>query len=438
VTETAGVPIERPAFLDEAAVAAVLAALPGARAVGGCVRDALAGHASADVDVAAPFAPEEISARLRAAGLKVFETGLAHGTVTAVKHRQPVEVTALRRDVLTDGRHAVVEWTTDWREDAARRDFTINAMSLTPEGELFDYFGGREDLVAGKVRFVGDAGTRLAEDYLRALRFFRFQARYGRGAPDAAAVAAIRHAVPGLARLSAERVWMELKRILAVPDPLATLALMVETGVLGAVLPEARPPGLVPLLVAIGAPADPVLRLAGLLAGGGAATRRVSRRLRFSGSESALLDALLGGEEGAAPNRFRVAPALAGPDLRRVLAQADQHWRGIDAQALLLARSWLAQALPREEWAMPEAWSGEAASWDALRARIAAEPVPVFPLAGRDVLALGLPPGPAIGTVLDAVRQWWVARGCGDDLEACRAELRRRLSAEGGGAALGG
>lgn len=438
MTEPPGVPIDRPAFLDEAAVAAVLAALPGARAVGGCVRDALAGRDSADVDVAAPYAPEEIAARLRGAGLKVFETGLAHGTVTAVQQRQPVEVTALRRDVLTDGRHAAVEWTTDWREDAARRDFTINAMSLTPDCLLFDYFGGRADLAAGLVRFVGDAATRLAEDYLRALRFFRFHARYGRGAPDPAAVAAISGAVPGLARLSAERVWMELKRILAVADPAAALALMAETGVLGAVLPEARPPGLVPRLVAIGAPTDPLLRLAGLLAGEAPVTRRVSRRLRFSGGESALLDALLGGMEGAAPNRFRLAPALAGPDLRRVLAQADQHWRGIDARALLLARSWLAQALPCQEWAVSDAWSGEAASWDALRARIAAEPMPVFPLAGRDALAMGLPPGPAVGRLLEAVRQWWVARGCGDDLDSCRDELRRRLSADDGGAALGG
>jgi hypothetical protein len=142
--------IDRPRFLDTPAVAAVLAALPGARAVGGCVRDALAGRASADVDVAAPLPPEQIAARLRAAGLKVFETGLAHGTVTAVLDHAPVEVTALRRDLLTDGRHATVEWSTDWREDAARRDFTINAMSLAPDGALFDYFTGRADLAAGR------------------------------------------------------------------------------------------------------------------------------------------------------------------------------------------------------------------------------------------------------------------------------------------------
>ncbi|MEO3475053.1 CCA tRNA nucleotidyltransferase [Roseomonas sp. CAU 1739] len=434
---------DRPHFLDLPAVAAVLAALPGARAVGGCVRDALAGRESADVDVAAPFPPEEIVERLRAAGLKVFETGLAHGTVTAVKDHLPVEVTALRHDVITDGRHAVVEWTTDWREDAARRDFTINAMSMAPDGALFDYFGGRADLAAGLVRFVGDADTRLAEDYLRALRFFRFQARYGRGAPDAAAVAAIRRAVPGLARLSVERVWMELKRILAVPDPLEAMALMARTGVLGAVLPEARPPGLLPRLVTIGAPAEPLLRLAGMLihtdqAAMARAGGLLSRRLRFSGTEIALLEALLGGFEGEAPNMFRVAPNLPGPALRRVLAQADRQWRGTYAKALLRDRSWLAQALPREDWFVPDAWSGDADAWSALRRRIDAEPVPEFPIAGRDALALGLPPGPAIGEVLEQVRSWWIARGCDDDRDACLAELRRRLPEVGGGAALGG
>jgi poly(A) polymerase/tRNA nucleotidyltransferase (CCA-adding enzyme) len=287
VTEGADPPqaaIAPPGFLAAGAPAAVLAALPGARAVGGCVRDALAGRAVHDVDVAAPYPPEEIARLLRAAGLKVFETGIAHGTVTAVLDRQPVEVTALRRDVATDGRHAEVAWTTDWRADAARRDFRINAMSLSAEGALWDYFGGREDLAAGRVRFVGDAATRLREDYLRALRFFRFWARYGRGAPDAEAVAAIRDAVPGLrARIAPERIWMELKRLLEAPDPVAALDLMGEAGLLQAVLPEgAAPPRLAPLLP--GLPRDPVLRLAVLLPRD-ADGEALSRRLRLSGEE---------------------------------------------------------------------------------------------------------------------------------------------------------
>ncbi|WP_333779801.1 CCA tRNA nucleotidyltransferase, partial [Falsiroseomonas oryzae] len=255
------------------------------------MRDALAGRVVHDVDVAVPLPPEEIARRLSAAGLKVFETGLQHGTLTAVLDRQPVEVTALRRDVTTDGRHAEVAWTTDWREDAARRDFTINAMSLAADGRLWDYFGGREDLEAGRVRFVGDPATRLAEDYLRALRFFRFWARYGRGAPDGAALAAIRDAVPGLAaRIAAERIWMELKRLLEAPDPMGALELMREAGLLAALLPEAVGPEVLARLVGIGAPADPLLRVAALLpADAPEAAAGLAARLRLSGEERARL-----------------------------------------------------------------------------------------------------------------------------------------------------
>ena len=412
--------IARPALLDTPAVGAVLAALPGARAVGGCVRDALAGRPCADVDVAAPFPPEEIAARLREAGLKVFETGLAHGTVTAVKDHIPVEVTSLRRDVLTDGRHAVVEWTTDWREDAARRDFTINAMSLAPDGALFDYFGGREDLAAGKVRFVGDPDRRLAEDYLRALRFFRFHARYGTGEPDRAAIAAITRAVPGLARLSVERVWMEIKRILAVPDPGATLDLMAATGVLPAVLPEASDRAALARLVAAGAPADPLLRLAALLRPG-SDTAALPRRLRFSAEERGWLSAL-------AADRARLTPAASDDDIRRALAEAKAA-RLADPPRLLLLRAWLDETLT------------PAADWVGLRARIArlaAAGVPVFPLLGRDLAAHGIAPGQAMGRWLAELRDWWMVGGCTASREECLDELRRRLARGGGGTALGG
>ncbi len=408
--------IPRPGFLDTPAVAAVLATLPGARAVGGCVRDALAGRPSADVDVAAPLPPEEIAARLREAGLKVFETGLSHGTVTAVKDHVPVEVTALRRDVLTDGRHAQVEWTTDWREDAARRDFTINAMSLAPDGSLYDYFTGRADLAAGKVRFVGDPDTRLAEDYLRALRFFRFQARYGLGAPDAPAIAAIRRAVPGLARLSAERVWMELKRILAVPDPVATLALMSETGVLAAVLPEAEGLDALRRLIAAQAPADPLLRLAALIPDGEASpATRLRSRLRLSGAEADALAWLM----GVAPLP-RPEPDVDGDALRIFLARRE----GVAPEDV-----------QREAW-LAEARDGRDRT--ALRARIAAADWPRFPLQGRDVLALGAAPGPAIGRVLGDLRAWWIEGSCRSTREEALAELARRIGGGSGGTSLGG
>ncbi len=411
--------IPPPAFLSEPAPAAVLAALPGARAVGGCVRDALAGLAVNDVDVAAPLPPRDIAARLRAAGLKVFETGLDHGTVTAVLRKQPVEVTALRRDVRTDGRHAEVEWTTDWLEDAARRDFTINAMSLAADGRLWDYFGGREDLARGVVRFVGDPATRLREDYLRALRFFRFHARFGRGAPDEAAAAAIRAAVPGLARLSAERVWMELKRLLALPDPLPALRLMRELGVLEAVLPELRDIERLAPAVARGAPAEPLLRLAILLPGA-VDDAALSARLRLSGEESRRLAALR--DIAAAPG----PEVLARPDHDREL----NRWR-----AFVRMRGRAADSA--EPLLVAEAERG-GPGWDALIAAVGTAPGPEFPLQGRDVLALGVPPGPEVGALLDAVRGWWLEQGAMPDAEACRRRLRALIPGRGDGASGGG
>jgi len=437
VSDTPAASIARPAFLDIPAVAAVLAALPDARAVGGCVRDALAGLASADVDIAAPLPPQEIAARLRSAGLKVFETGLAHGTVTAVRDRVPVEVTALRRDVLTDGRHAVVEWTTDWREDAARRDFTINAMSLAPDGALFDHFGGREDLAAGKVRFVGDPDARLAEDYLRALRFFRFQARYGRGAPDAAAVAAIRRAVPGLARLSAERVWLELKRILSVPDPVATVALMAQTGVLGAVLGV---PFDLESLQRLGdfAPApEPWPRLVALLPDRDS-PHDVARRLKGSREERMILDLLAADLAAARAGRGQpLGPPHDDPATGAawVLSGAGRDFRD---EALL--RRFADWSLTVQDFGRGGIDGG---LWRAARGCAAEMPLPVFPLGGEDVAALGVPPGPWTGALLAAVTMWWRERGCRPMREECLAELARRI-AEGpgaeadGGTALGG
>jgi poly(A) polymerase/tRNA nucleotidyltransferase (CCA-adding enzyme) len=391
-----------PDFLRAPATAKVLDALPGSRAVGGAVRDALAGLQVADVDVAAPFPPEEIMARLLAAGCKVFETGFAHGTVTAVWDHQPIEVTALRRDVLTDGRHAEVAWTTDWREDAARRDFTINAMSLGADGVLHDYFGGREDLARGLVRFVGDPETRLAEDYLRLLRFFRFQARYGKGAPDVAALLAIREAIPGLQRLSVERIWMEIKRILMVAEPAPTLSLMAELDVLPAILPEIAAPDLacVARLVALGAPAEPLLRLAAL----GGAAPGLAARLKLSTAEVRAL-------------RFLQEAEIPGAEID---AAGFRRWRaqhGAVALEMQQAALWLADAR-----------DGAAALRAALRATLHSEAAPVFPLQGRDLLAEGAAPGPALGALLARVEAFWMAGGCAADHATCLAEARRLMA----------
>ena len=392
---------------EHAALQLLWSILPDARLVGGAVRDLLAGRATADLDLATASPPDETQARLRARGIKVVPTGLAHGTVTAVIERRPYEITTLRRDLETDGRHATVAWTDDWQEDAARRDFTINAMSLDRDGVLHDYFGGADDLAAGRVRFVGEAARRIAEDALRVLRFFRFQARYGRGSPDPEAVQAIAAAVPLLARLSAERVWSELRRLLELPDPVAALRLMQQLGVLAALLPD-RLPGAMSLdqglerleaLVALAAPVDPVLRLAAL----GGQPQGVAERLRLSNQEARRL---IGLASGARPD-----PGLDTGSLRRLLADEP-------AQALL-DRSWLAQA-ETEAMSKPDA-----AAWDALRERLQTTPRPVFPLAGRDAVAAGLAPGPVVGLALRQVEAWWRDGGCVAGRAACLEQLVR-------------
>ncbi|MBX6323955.1 MAG: CCA tRNA nucleotidyltransferase, partial [Rhodospirillaceae bacterium] len=222
-----------------AVLAAVTADGAEARFVGGCVRDALLSRPVGDVDIATPEPPERVLALLARAGIKAIPTGIDHGTVTAVKDGTPFEITTLRRDVETYGRRAKVAFSDSWREDAARRDFTMNALSCTPDGRVFDYFGGLADLEARRVRFVGDAATRIREDVLRLLRFFRFYAHYGSPPPDGEALAACRELAPLLPTLSAERVRAEVLRLLAAPDPCPALALMRDNGILDRVLPAA-------------------------------------------------------------------------------------------------------------------------------------------------------------------------------------------------------
>jgi len=440
--------IAPPPFLADPAFAALLAALPDARLVGGAVRDALAGGPVADIDLATKLPPVKVMAELQRAGIRAVPTGLAHGTVTAVLDqsgplggptgagpldRRSVEITTLRRDVATDGRHATVAFTDDWRQDAARRDFTINAMSMTRDGAVHDYFGGVADLGAGVLRFVGDPSRRIAEDTLRVLRYFRFFARYAAMPPEPSVRAALQAGIPNLENLSVERVWSELVRILAAPDPSAAVALMAELGILAAVIPEGADPAALARLLAAGAPADPLLRLAALLTG---KVEPFADRLRLSAAErQRLLD-------------LRATP-LAHPEdddatLRRLLADHDR--------VALLDRTWLAQTLlpaqrpnaaptgiptgmpagarDRIPNGLTHGLSATAAEpgWVALRARLEGLPPPVFPLEGRDVLALGEPPGPRVGALLRATRGWWLARGCTDGVEACRAELAHAIA----------
>ena len=369
--------------------------LPGARVVGGAVRDMLAGRSVADLDLATPDRPDTVVSRLSAVGIKVVPTGIAHGTVTAVVQSLPFEITTLRRDVETDGRHAVVVYTDDWRADASRRDFTVNAMFLDAAGGLHDFFGGAGDLAARRVRFVGEASRRIAEDHLRILRFFRFQSRFGdEASPDAHAVEAIRAARSSLRTLSPERVWSELRRILVQGDPAASVRLMEATGVLAVLFGDAATPGRLLRLLGSDAPADPVLRLAALT---GEDAQRLGARLRLAGAETTRLAA------AAAPP----APDPEGDvdELRRLLASR--------TQAAVLDAAYLAES------------DGRRGDWASFRERVRVLVPPVFPLAGRDAVALGVEPGPAVGVALATVRDWWLRRGAKDGRADCLSALGR-------------
>jgi len=397
-----------------AVLRAVTAGGGAARFVGGCVRDACLDRPVKDIDIATDVAPETVMQRLRGAGIQVVPTGLAHGTVTAVSDRRPYEITTLRRDVETDGRRAVVAFTDDWRADAARRDFTFNAMSCTEDGALYDYFGGRADLAAGRVRFVGDAETRIREDVLRLLRFFRFNAHYGKPPLDPEGLAACKRLASLLPTLSGERLAQETLRLLQAPNPVAIVERMAADGVLGAYLAEAGAIDRLRALVTIEGMtegADAVRRLAALIAGGPEAARAVAERLRLSVAQRERL------EELTAP-----VPALS-PDLpererrRRFNALADGARSDL---ALMRWASAIAAAGGQIARRDAEAWR---ALYDAAREwrRVA------LPVQGRDVMALGVASGPRVGELLDQLARWWEDEDFAPDRAQCLAELRRRL-----------
>ena len=367
-----------------------------ARFVGGCVRNTLRGAAVDDIDIATILEPQAVIAALEAAGLKAVPTGVEHGTVTAISGRRPFEITTLRRDVETDGRRAVVAFTTDWSEDAARRDFTMNALYADRAGAIFDPVGGGvDDALAGRVVFVGDPATRLAEDYLRALRFFRFQAWYGLGAPDAAGLAACAAVRDRLTGLAAERISKELLKLLAAPDPRASAAAMAETGVLAVLLPESGPVTTFETMTTISP--DPLLRLAALLpdapSAGAAATR-----LRLSNAQRDRLVAALGPAEA-------LEPAMSAAALRRLAYRL-----GPVTTADRLRLAWARRPEAGEAWAR---LASEAERWTP----------PVLPVTGEDAMAAGAARGPAVGAALRAVEDWWVARDFADGREATLAKL---------------
>ena len=362
------------------------------RFVGGCVRDWLAGRPVGDLDLATSAAPEENMRLLAAAGLKAVPTGIAHGTVTAIVQGQPYEVTTLRRDVETFGRHARVAYTDDWTADARRRDFTINALYADADGSIYDPCGGLADLERGRVRFVGRAAARIAEDRLRILRFFRFHAWYGQGRANRSALIACWHAAPEIALLSGERIRNELLRLLSAPEPRPALRLMLRHGVMRHLLSDGGDIGALTRLMRAEAPdqTSSLRRLAALMRGAGrAAALGLAERLRLSNADRDRLVLLVehGREVDRKADRRRLRRAIYayGPDAVVDLA--------LLAGAPELARRARSESLPR------------------------------FPLKGRDALKFGVAAGPEIGLLLDKVERWWIAGDFRPARAACLARL---------------
>jgi len=411
--------LEPQGWMIAAPVAHVMEALSGgghpARFVGGCVRDALIGRPVRDIDIATPEPPENVMRLLEAAGIRAIPTGLKHGTVTAVSEGQPFEITTLRVDAETDGRWARVEFTEDWRADARRRDFTMNALYCDPDGAIYDPAGGVDDLRAGCVRFIGEASARLAEDYLRLLRFFRFSAWYGKGTPDETGLAACRAAAPHLPELSGERVWQELSRLLTAPDPAPTLALMTAQGIQPHLLPiegtEQMDADRVTAMATVEenhqAAPDAIRRLAAWLSAAldgdekkkQDSVRKVSSRLVHSNQERARLRNLLLPE-------YRPGADISAAENRKIL-----YWLG-DASAFI--------DLVLYRWALN---GGDNTAWGTTADLPLTDPPPAFPLGGDDVMALGIAPGPRVGELLAAVEEWWVDRDFADDPDALRERL---------------
>jgi poly(A) polymerase len=372
------------------------------RFVGGCVRDSLVGLPVSDVDLATRLLPEEVIKRLRKAGLKPIPTGLAHGTVSAlIGTRSTVEITTLRRDVATDGRRATIAYTDDWREDAARRDFTINALSADPAShEVHDYFGGLDDLAAHRVRFIGDPLTRIAEDHLRILRFFRFHARFGRGAPDPASLTACAARANDLMALSRERIADEMLKLLGLPDPAPTVALMLDKGIFAPVLPEIGGDGVKRLArlpareAAAGLAADPLRRFAALLPADPEIAAAVAARLRLSNAA-----------------RQRLACAATRGEAHPTNPAARAYSIGLACAVDLFL---LDEALPVE------------AAAAAIR-RLEGWQKPKLPLSGGALIARGLEAGPVVAGTMQAIERDWVEAGFPDGADF-DAIVERRLA----------
>ena len=386
-----------------------------ARVNGGAIRNALLGQPVGDVDLSTTLPPEQVIAALKQANLKAVPTGIEHGTVTAVAGGRAYEITTLRQDIETHGRHATVRFGTDWLEDARRRDFTMNALYCDRIGGIFDPLEGYDDLVNGRVRFIGDAAMRIAEDHLRILRFFRFFAWYGQGRPDADGLQACAAARQRIAALSVERIWHEMKKLLAAPDPSRALLWMRTSAILGEVLPEGANwgidaiAGLVEVEIEFGLEPDPMLRMMSILPPDAARIGQLAARLKLANAEAGRL------------RRFATAlmVTLDASDEALQRALYDSEGEGLRDRLMIE----LARAL---------AFEPESTRADALR-RLVTKSIgwqrPRFPVAGQDLVKAGYRPGPALGAELKRLEMLWAKRG----FEPSAADLlaQARKPAEG-------
>ncbi|HEY7230048.1 MAG TPA: CCA tRNA nucleotidyltransferase [Pseudolabrys sp.] len=391
------------AWLTSGALASLLDVLDRdgeeARVVGGAVRNALLGLPVLEVDIATTAVPDEVMNRVGAAGFKAVPTGIEHGTVTVVIDKHPFEVTTLRKDVETYGRHARVEFGRDWKMDAERRDFTINALSATRNGTIYDYAGGLDDLAHRRVRFIGDAAKRIEEDYLRILRFFRFHASYGTGHPDAAGLAACIAARKGLDQLSRERVRMELLKLLAAAHATPTLAVMSHAGllllVLGGVPYLADFENMVKVEAAIAATPDAVRRLGALAVVIAEDADRLWQKLRLTNSEHERLASMAEGWR-------RISPALGEKAARTLLYKFNP--QEFTDHVLL-------------GWARSDATANDS-EWRTLATLPLRWTAPEFPLKAADFMKRGLAQGPALGAAIAAAERAWIAAGFPQDARA--------------------
>ena len=390
------------------------------RFVGGCVRDAMARRPVTDVDIGTPDKPETVIGLLEKAGIKAVPTGIEHGTVTAVVGDRKFEITTLRRDVETDGRRAKVAFTDDWMIDSERRDLTINALSATPDGDVYDPHDGISDLAYGNIRFIGLAADRMEEDVLRLLRFFRFYGLFGQPPPDADAMAACRNHADKLPGLSGERIRDEMFKILLVPEPADIAVLMRGLGIFDHILPEAGDVGSLRMIGWLETRAikidsvvpDPLRRLAALLDTDAEGAAAVAGRLKLSNRQAWRLSAL------AAP------PADIGPDADAPSVNRTLRRLGPDTVRDLTLLAWAGELsiTPRRPAGRTQAWIGLLDTCDGWQGV-------VLPIGGEDVIALGVAEGPRVGELLARVEDWWedgdYAAGRDDCLEKMKSLLRK-------------